>query len=117
MSCKIEGTTITMTRGDTLKTLVTMALRGEPYTPSAEESVRFALKHPQLNSKRTDFKDTAPLILKQIPTDTMILELTPQDTKKLDFGTYVYDIQITFADGCVDTFITEAKLVLTPEVH
>lgn len=117
MSCRIQGTTITLTRGDTLRTQVTMTLNGQPYTPVEGESVRFALKHPQLNSKRTDFKDTTPLILKQIPIDTMILELQPSDTKNLDFGTYVYDLQITFADGCVDTFITEAKLVLTPEVH
>lgn len=44
----------------------------------------------------------------------MILELEPSDTKTFDFGTYVYDIQITFSDGTVDTFITEASLKITP---
>ena len=47
----------------------------------------------------------------------MILELEPNDTKTLDFGSYVYDVQITFADGRVDTFITEAVFKLTPEVY
>jgi uncharacterized membrane protein YkoI len=47
----------------------------------------------------------------------MILELEPSDTKILDFGSYVYDIEITFKDGTVDTFITEANFKITPEVH
>ena len=70
-----------------------------------------------MNSKKTDYKDIEPLILKEIPNDTLILELEPNDTKPLAFGTYVYDIQITFEDGTVDTFITEAMFKLTPEVE
>jgi hypothetical protein len=47
----------------------------------------------------------------------MILELDPEDTKPLPFGSYTYDIEITFANGIVDTFICEARFILTPEVH
>ena len=39
-----------------------------------------------------------------------------EDTKNLDFGTYVYDLQITFADGTVDTFISKSILKLEEEV-
>ena len=88
----------------------------EPYIPTSGDTVRFALKHTTLNSKKTDYKDAEPLILKDIPINTMILELQPNDTKSFDFGTYVYDLQITFSDGTVCTFITQAVFKLTPEV-
>lgn len=117
MASNITGTSITLTRGDTLRVKVNIKIDNEDYTPQAGDSIRFALKRPLLNSKKTDFKDVQPLILKPIPIDTMILELEPSDTKILDFGSYVYDIEITFKDGTVDTFITEANFKITPEVH
>lgn len=117
MSSSVKGREIQLTRGDTLQVLVTITKDGEEYTPQDGDSVRFALKHEKLNAKRTDYKDEEPLIIKDIPIDTMILELEPEDTKDLDFGTYVYDIEITFEDGVVDTFIPAARLNLTEEVH
>lgn len=116
MSSIIKGTTITLTRGDTLRVKININVDDEEYTPVAGDSVRFAVKHPQMNSKKTAYKDAQPLLIKTIPIETMILELQPSDTKSLDFGTYVYDIQITFADGTTDTFITQATFKLTPEV-
>lgn len=62
------------------------------------------------------YMDEKPLVVKDIPSDTMLLVLEPEDTKTLPFGKYVYDIQITYADGKVDTFITKGRLRLTEEV-
>lgn len=112
----INGTTISLTRGDTLLVQVEMTRDGTPYTPVEGDSVRFALKSG-LNSTGKDMKESTPLILKDIPIGTMILELEPEDTKSLSFGDYVYDIEITFANGKVDTFIANSKFKLTPEVH
>lgn len=53
---------------------------------------------------------------KDIPIDTMMLTLEPQDTADLNFGKYVYDIQLTKANGKVDTFISKAILKLSEEV-
>lgn len=64
-----------------------------------------------------DYNDETPLLIKEIPIDTMILTLNPEDTKHLPFGKYVYDIELTKATGEVDTFITKAILKLTEEVH
>ncbi len=116
MSSVIKGTSITLTRGDSLRVKITIILDGEEYTPEYGDQVRFAVKHPTMNSKQTQYKDVQPLLLKTIPIDTMILELQPNDTKSFDFGTYVYDLQITFSDGTVCTFITQAVFKLTPEV-
>lgn len=116
MSVEVKNNKITMTRGDTLRIQVAIVVDGEDYTPENGDSVRFALKHTTLNNTRTEYYDDEPLILKTIPNDTLVLELEPNDTKPLGFGKYDYDIEITFADGTVDTFISNT-LVLTKEVH
>ena len=111
-----ETNDITMTRGDSLRTIVSMIRGDEEYVPQDGDSVRFAVKRDLLNTTRTAYKDAEPLILKDIPIATMLLSLDPEDTKSLSFGDYAYDIEITYESGIVDTFI-EAKLKLTPEVY
>ena len=50
--------------------------------------------------------DDAVVLVKNIPVDTLILEIEPEDTKPLTMKkTYVYDIQLTDENGFVDTFI------------
>ena len=106
----ISGTTITMTRGDTARISVYISdAEGEPYTPSEQDTIRFAMKK--------DYKDAEPLLLINIPVDTMMLVINPEDTKSLPFGAYVYDIELTTETGVVDTFIDRAKIKLTEEVH
>lgn len=112
---EIKKNKITMTRGDTLRLKIGMTVDGDEYTPQEGDVIRFAAKQDKLNNNRTDYYDGEPLIFVTIPNDTLVLELQPEDTKELWFGTYAYDIQITFADGTVDTFII-GKLVLTEEV-
>lgn len=124
MAVSISGTTIKMTKGDTLKTYLSLkrlkeeASIGsnnpddyEDYIPEPGDSIRFAMKET--------YDDTIkPIILKNIPTDTLLLHLLPEDTKNLLAPkTYVYDIEITYANGDVDTFIAKAALKLTEEVH
>lgn len=107
---KINGTTIELTRADTLQVQVHILDKdGEEYTPKDGDVVRFALKK--------NYYDGAPLVLKTIPNDTLVLVLDPQDTAPLKFGNYVYDIEITMADGTVDTFINKGKFVVSEEVH
>ena len=107
---------ITMTRGDTLVTTVEVIFDEEPYIPVEGDKVRFAVKHPTMNADKTEYTDAVPLILKDIPIDTMELTLEPDDTQVLGFGKYDYDCEITFANGIVQTFISD-KLILTKEVH
>ncbi|MBP5595035.1 MAG: hypothetical protein J6Y02_06610 [Pseudobutyrivibrio sp.] len=109
MSFKVKRNTIFLTRGDTFKAHLSINNPdGSVYTPVEGDTVRFALKE--------NIEDQECLIFKNIPIDTMLLVLDPQDTKELEFGTYVYDIQLTKANGDVDTFITASKLKLTAEV-
>ena len=115
---KISKNRIFMTRGDTLIAKVSVTTsNGEEYTPMPGDSIRFALKHPNFNSSGSDYEDTTPIFIKQIPIDTLELKIDPTDTKSLGFGNYVYDIELTYANGDVDTFITSTDFILTPEVH
>jgi len=120
MSVKVTKNKIQMTRGDTFLAHIELERIidnvKQEYIPEVGDAVRFAVKHKTMNPNKTEYLDNDPLILKNIPIDTMILILNPEDTKSLGFGEYVYDIQITMADGTVDTFITEEMFLLTPEV-
>ena len=110
MSYSVSGTMITLTRGDTFTALITITdSEGNQYVPVKGDRIRFAMK--------TDYEDGAPLLIKEIPVDTMILVIEPEDPKSLAFGKYVYDIELTKVTGEVDTFITKATLKLTEEVH
>lgn len=100
-----------MTRGDTLRVQIGIedVDTGEEYVPVQGDSVRFAMKET--------YEDETPLVIKDIPIDTMELTLEPEDTKSLPMGQrYVYDLQITFANGDVYTFVDKATLKLTEEV-
>lgn len=106
---KVSNTTIHLTRGDTARIQITLSeCDGAAYEPSEGDSIRFAA---------TPEWGELPCIEKAIPTDTLLLELSPADTKQLEFGEYWYDIELTRSNGDVDTFIDRAKLVIREEVE
>lgn len=110
MSYSVSGTTITLTRGDSFIADISIADQDDnPYTPVEGDSIRFAMK--------SSYKDAEPLLVKNVPIDTMTLVIDPEDTKSLAFGRYVYDIELTKDSGEVDTFITKAIFKITEEVY
>lgn len=111
MSHSINGTTISLTRGDSFSCSVKIYSSGGKsiYTPNENDKIKFTVK--------TGYdEDDEVLIRKNISPTDLTLSINPQDTKSLNYGTYVYDIELTTADGRVDTFITKAKLKITEEV-
>ena len=116
---EIIGTTIRLTKGDTF--VRTISLRrladNEEYTPVEGDVIHFALKRNVLNVSMTGYIGDEPLIVKEIPIDTMVLRINAEDTKSLAVGDYVYDIEVTFADGDVDTPINCGIFTLLPEVY
>ena len=106
----VNGTTIEMTRGDTLTVQIGINnADGTPYVPSQGDAIRFALKK--------DYSDRNPVILKTVDVEDLLLKLLPSDTKRLPYGDYVYDVELTQEDGTVDTFIARARLRITEEVY
>lgn len=109
MSYSVYKNVITLTRGDSFSAKVSILdEKGEPYLPKDGDRIRFA-------AKKT-YEDRSPLIQKEIPLDTLLLTLDPEDTKSLSFGQYVYDIQLEKETGEVDTFLPNGTLHLTEEV-
>lgn len=100
---------ITLVRGDYFPCNIVMTRDDEPFTP-VSGSLRFAVK------KRYTDPDDKVLIVKQIPLNTLLLELESEDTKDLKFGDYVYDIEYQDDEGRPDTFI-RARFILAEEVY
>ena len=111
-----RNNTIELTRGDSLRLKVVLTVGGAPYLPEEGDAIRFALKRDVMDRMRTRFVDEEPLIVKSVSTDSMYLELEPVDTAALDFGEYVYDVQITRANGFVRTFVADARFIIGREV-
>lgn len=105
----VKNNRITMTRGDTCRIKITLNDdNGDEYIPQEGDVIRFAAKK--------EYTDSVPVVSIEVPIDTMVLEIKPTDTKHLPFGNYVYDLQITFADGTVNTFVCKGQLKLDEEV-
>ena len=112
----VEDNKITLTRGDTFISTIALKQGEETYTPAQGDVIKFMVKKSGLTANRTEYIDKVIRIEKTIPNATMQLRLEPSDTKQLPFGDYVYDLEITFADGKVDTVIEGEQFRLTPEV-
>lgn len=92
-----EDQNITLTRGDTgIFNISLQSQDGQAYVPQVGDTLRFALSE--------GFGKEA-LVIKNIPIETCILEIEPNDTKDLKFKKYKYDVQFTSTQGRVSTII------------
>lgn len=112
----VNDNEIRMTRGDTFETDVEIFDEENPWTPSSGDTVKFYVKHAAMNVSKTAYKDDEPVIEKTIPNATLTLHLDPADTEELDFGRYVYDVEVTLSTGVVDTIINNENFIILPEV-
>ena len=112
MSFKIFDSNIVLTRGDTFKTKIdifTDKKRTNKYIPVEGDRMTFAVKKT--------YSDPKPVILKEIPIDTCVIHLTPEDTKRLPQPSeWVYEVEMTLNNGFVDTFL-KGRITLTEEVN
>lgn len=109
-----DNKTIYLTQGDTLDTTVAPMVEVadgvfEPYEPGPGDEIRFALA--------SNYGEE-PIVVVDIPVNTMRLRVESEDTKKIEARKkpYVYDIQLTKGDGTVITFISEGSFYSTNEV-
>ena len=103
----IKGNSLIMTRGDTEP--LTVSCPSKPFVDGdiVELTVRKAAGFgPALIRKKvTQFTEEGKAQF----------EFEPADTGKLDFGTYSYDVQVTYADIGVKTIIKPSDFVLDKE--
>lgn len=103
MGYKVNGTTISITRGDTGYFKFTPYVANPDgskteYKTQEGDTIRFAMK-----KKLSDSFEI--LLVKDVDPATFRMKLEPDDTKTLEFGQYVYDVQLTTASGEVNTYI------------
>ena len=103
---KINGKTIQITRGDT--GIFTLAIKsgGQSYDYSNDE-VLFTVKR-NTNTNQIIFQKTVEY--------GNIVTILPTDTASLPYGNYVYDAQVTTAQGIVNTVITPNPFSVEREV-
>ena len=102
----ITGTTISMTRGDSESIKVTCS---EPF--AAGDRVYMTVREDaeseiQFQKIVTEFGEKGEAVI----------SIEHENTEGMDFGDYVYDIQVTRADGTVRTLIKPSRFTLTEEI-
>ena len=105
-----KDNTIHLTRGDTARFSIGQivnTITNTNYTPTAEDTVTMTIKKTVLQAD--------PFVQIIVPGGE-VLHIKPEDTKAMAFGKYVYDVQLTMADGDVYTIIPPTTFELLKEV-
>ena len=88
----VLGKKIHLTRGDTAYIKVRLKDNsGNDNIPAEGDKLYFRLK-------KNIYKDSQ-ILEKEISAEASVLELFPEDTERLEFGTYCYDIVLVTAKG------------------
>lgn len=104
---KVVSNNITITRGDS----GTLNIRIED--PAGNDYIMREGDKAVLTVKRSTADKDA---LFQLPIVDGVAKIRPENTNTLDYGTYVYDCQLTTADGDVYTFISPHQFKVAEEV-
>ena len=105
----VQNEKIYLTRGDTAYLDVELTTSsGEPYTPTYGDKLYFRLKK--------SVNKGSLLLEREININTLTLELSPEDTAGLDFGSYCYEVELVTALGQHFTVIENAAFILGAEL-
>ena len=97
-----------MTRGDTEQHELALKMDGEVYEMEDGDQINFGVKK--------SYEDNTCLIEKTYTENPFVLSINPEDTKPLDFGTYVWDLQFVAANGYTKTLVAKKDFIITEEV-
>lgn len=103
---------ISITRGDSATFIVSMKKDGVVVPFEAGDKVYFTVK----TSVNTAQKLIQKIITEFTEDGEAMIYILPEDTKQLEFKQYVYDVQLTAADGSVTTFIKPSGFIVGGEV-
>lgn len=103
----VNGKTLSMTRGDTESITVTVT----GYTLGDGDKIEFTVR-----KRPTSVTKDLHKVVTEFAENKAIFIISSADTSAMVFGNYVYDIQLTTADGAVITIIKPSGFVILPEV-
>lgn len=100
---------IKLTRGDTARLTVNIKQQpgGETYEIQPTDILTLSIR-----KKPTD----APIVVQKVITGFGTFHIEPSDTEGLEFGKYVYDVQIKNEFGDIYTVIVPTRFELLEEV-
>lgn len=108
----VQGTNLSMIRGDSESITVSLTDEQGSSTPLIDgDTIYFTVK--------TTVHTTSKILQKVVTLfedGVAYIEITPEDTKSLIFRDYVYDVQLTRADGTIMTIIPPSKFTIKGEV-
>ena len=107
-----KNDTIHLTRGDTARLTVDLDIEFEdgtkqPYSVQNDDVLTLSVK-----KRKKDFKPCIEKVVK----GSADFHIKPEDTADLDFGSYVYDVEIRTAEGDVYTVIENKTFKIGVEV-
>ena len=110
---RIIGNNIFIVRGDTGLLKINMSDRyNKPILFGEGDTLFLTVK----SSSRTRSISFQKIIQIENETDLVSIDIDPNDTKRLSFGDYVYDIQLTRANGDIHTIVMASKFTVGEEV-
>lgn len=101
---------IKMTRGDTFVKVLALTKESQAYVVQEGDDILFTMAHGFKG-----MRGYKVVLQKHLPMDTLLWQILPRETQDLPYGTYNYDLQMTYADGTVETFC-QATIELLKEV-
>jgi len=101
---KIVNNKVYLVRGDSGAITVTV-LNADGSTRAVQSGDEILMTVRASPASEILFQKTGPEIF-----------IEPEDTAALAFGTYCYDVQITLADGTVDTIVPKNDFIVLEEV-
>lgn len=109
---EIQGYNITMIRGDTEIIKVSCKDAQGVNVPFKDgDTLYFTVKTSVSTEEKVMQK-----VITEFSDGVAYINILPEDTKSMSFGTYYYDIQLTRADGTVKTIIPPSKFIIKGEV-
>lgn len=106
----IDGYSITLTRGDTLRLTITLQdSEGNPVTLTPQDKLWFRLKKKA--------KDEEILIEKAGDPEQLLIALDEPDTENIPFGKYKYEIEVVTIDDDHYTVIANQDFVISEELE
>ena len=103
-----DNNNITLTRGDSASIEVTLTNPdGSAYELQSGDVLMFTVKYNCI---------TEDIIIQKDISSNATINILPSDTNTLLYGNYVYDVQLTKANGAVNTVIPPSDFIVDKEV-
>jgi len=106
---RVDANQISLTRGDTAYLIVPIFndVTSEDYVLSPDDTITFTVKKTV---------DDTEFIFQKVMKGSNEIHILPEDTIGCSYTTYMYDVQLTTANGDVFTVIEPTKFRITSEV-